>query len=65
MTFIPCWFEATMALTSVTRLGEFSPLWQNLQSLGQFFEGLFIIWQNFGPTLANWENFRSCKWLNV
>ena len=25
------------------RRGEFSPLWQNLQSLGQIFEGLFTI----------------------
>ena len=26
---------------------------QNLQSLGRIFEGLFTIWQNFKPILAN------------
>ena len=47
---------------SVTTFGDFSPLWQNIQSLGQVFQGLFTIWQNFGPTLVNfvcpWANFR-------
>ena len=28
-------------LTVVTSFGEFSPFWQNLESLGQFFQGLF------------------------
>ena len=31
---------------SVTRLGEISPIWQNLQSLGPIFEGLFIVDDN-------------------
>ena len=38
---------------SVTRFGKNSPLWKNL-GLGQFFEGLFTIWQfwtYFGKTL--------------
>ena len=35
-----------------TRYGEILPLWPNFQSLGQFFEGLFTICENFGPTLA-------------
>ena len=52
--------------TNVTRFGEISPLWQNLQSLWQFFEALFTIWQNFEPTLAYfvyfWSNFHLCHW---
>ena len=54
---------------SVTTFGDFSPLWQNIQSLGQVFQGLFTIWQNFGPTLVNfvcpWANFRWWKWPNA
>ena len=50
-----------MISDSVTGFGEISPLCQNLQSLGQFFQCLFTIWQNFEPTLANfvyfWANF--------
>ena len=38
-----------IATNRVTRIGEISPLWQNIQSLGQIFEGLIIIWQNFEP----------------
>ena len=38
--------------TSVTRFGEISPLWQNDLNLRPVAEGLFIIWQNFGPTFA-------------
>ena len=33
-------------------------IWQNLQSLGQFFEGLFTNWENLGLTLANFV----CHW---
>ena len=29
--------------------------WQSLQSLGQFFEGLFVTLANFEPTLANFQ----------
>ena len=32
---------------------------QNLQSLGRIFEGLFTIWQNFKPTLANFGHIVS------
>ena len=36
----------------MTRFGEISPLWKNLQSLGQFNEGIFPIlakfWTDFG-----------------
>ena len=32
---------------SVTRFGEIPPLWQNLKTLRQFFEGLFCVGQNF------------------
>ena len=45
--------SSSISRISVTRFGEISPFWQNLQSLGQFFEGLFTIWENLGPTLAN------------
>ena len=38
--------------TSVTRFGEFSPLWQSFESLWPFVKGLFSAWQNFVPTLA-------------
>ena len=40
------------AVRSVTRLGEFSPLWKYFKTIGQFCNGLFIVWQNFEPTLA-------------
>ena len=40
---------------SVTRYGEISPIWQNLQSLGQIFKAPFTIWQNFEPTFANFH----------
>ena len=57
-------------VSSVNRFGKISPLWQNPQSQGYFFAGLFIICQNFEPTLANiecrWAIFhRQCKWPNV
>ena len=38
---------------SVTRFGEISPLWLKFTSLGQIFDGLFLIWQNSMATLAN------------
>ena len=45
----------------VTRFGKISPLWQKLNSLWQFNEGLFGIWQILLPTSANfvynWANF--------
>ena len=34
-----------LAAISVTRFGEISPLWQNLLSNRQYFEGIFCIWQ--------------------
>ena len=49
---------------SVTRFSAISPIWQNLQYWA-IFEGLFPIWKNFGPTLANfvchWASFHGCK----
>ena len=42
-------------LESVTSFDENSPIWQNCTSLWQFFNSLFLIWQNDGPTLANLE----------
>ena len=39
--------------SSVTRFGEILPLWQKFTSLWQIFNGLFLIWQNAEPTLAN------------
>ena len=45
----------------VTRFGKISPLWQKLNSLWQFNEGLFGIWRILLPTSANfvynWANF--------
>ena len=40
-------------MISATRFGEISPLWKNLTRLWQYLAGLFRIWQNSGPTLAN------------
>ena len=55
--------------TSVTRFGEFSPLWQNLKRFWQYFEILFRIWHTFEPTLTNLvcnlENCVCCKWRNI
>ena len=52
-----------LLVTSVTRLGEISPLWR------QLFEGLISIWQTFEPTLENsacfWVNLCCCKWPNI
>ena len=52
-----------LLVTSVTRLGEISPLWR------QLFEGLISIWQTFEPTLENsvcfWANLRFCKWPTI
>ena len=51
--------------SSVTRFGEFSPLWQKLTSLWQILDSLFLIWQNVEPTSANlvhyWVHFH-CYW---
>ena len=56
-------------MTSVTRFGEISPLWQKFTSLWTIFDGLFLNWQNAEPTLANWKrfwaNFHYCKWPNI
>ena len=55
--------------TSVTRLGKISPLWQKFTSLWHIFDGLFLIWGNAEPTLANllhyWPNFHCSKWTNI
>ena len=42
-----------LLLSSVTRFGEISPLWRNITRLWQFFDSLFLFWQNVKPTLAN------------
>ena len=34
-----------MGKETLTRFGEITPLWQNLKTLWQYFEGLFSIWQ--------------------
>ena len=36
----------------MTRFGKISALWHNFKSLGQIFEGLFSIWQNYILSLA-------------
>ena len=49
------------AINNVTIIGKILPLWQNIQSLGQFLMCLFTNWQNFEPSLASflhfWANF--------
>ena len=63
------WSNYCWAGNSATRIGEILPFWQNLQSLGQFSEGFFPVWENFGLTLANFichrASFHWCKWPNV
>ena len=53
------------SVTSVTRFAEISPLWQTFTSLWKMFDGVFLIWQNSKPTLANmlhyWANFHCYK----
>ena len=39
--------------SSVTIFGEILTLWQKSTGLWQVFDGLFLIWQNAYPTLAN------------
>ena len=55
--------------SSVTRFGEIPPLWQNFKTLGQFFECLVSVGQNFETTLAHilfsLANFHCCKWPNI
>ena len=56
-------------LSSVTRFGKISPLWQKITSLWQILSGLFLFWQNAEPPLADlwhyWTNFPCCKWPNI
>ena len=55
--------------SSVTGFGKNSPLWQNLKSLWQYFEGLFNFWHNLEFTLANiechWASLHLCKSPNI
>ena len=41
----------TIYTISVTRFGDFSPLWQNLKRVRQFFEGVFKIMNLLWPIL--------------
>ena len=50
---------------SVTRFGEFSPLWHNYGSLGQNFEGLFCIWHSEFKNIYFWATFHSFGWPNT
>ena len=45
--------EWAFTFFSVTRIVEISLLWQNVTSLWQFVDGLFLILQNVNPILAN------------
>ena len=60
--------QFTEQTLSVTKFGEISPFWQKLKCLGQFYEGLFRIWQKLLSTLANfiynWAIFHGIKWKN-
>ena len=51
-----------------TDLAKFCHFGKSLR-LWQIFNGLFLIWQNAEPTLANllhyWANFHCCKWPNL
>ena len=59
----------TFKANSVTRFGKISPLWHNFKSLGEIFQGLFSIWQNFDPTVGKmfyiWVSFECCRWPNI
>ena len=45
---------------------SFAPLWSNLKTLRQCFEGLFVIWQKINLVLqCYWENFHCGKWPNI
>ena len=46
---VTTWYHTT---SSVTRFGQFSPLWQYFESLGRFCKGLISVWPNYEPTLA-------------
>ena len=58
-----------MVANRVTRFGKSLPLWQKFASCWQICDGLFLIWQNAEPTLANlwhyWANFHCCKWSHI
>ena len=45
-------FHFLLILSSETRIGNFSPLWQNFKCFLQFLAGLFTVRQKFQPTLA-------------
>ena len=64
-----CRGSSSSIACSVTRFGEILPLWQKFTSLWQFFGGLFLIWPNAEPILANlwhnWANNHCCKWPNI
>ena len=53
------------APATVTRFGEISPFWLNLQSLWQYFDGIFSIWQSCETALVNcvchWAHFHCYK----
>ena len=63
------WKKGEELVSSVTRFGVISPLWENFTSLWQNFHSSFHIRQNTELTLANlwhyWANFHYCKWPNI
>ena len=44
-----------LVVSSVTRFGEISPLWQQNLSIWAILEVLFSLWQYFEPTLGKFE----------
>ena len=68
---VPHSIQRNFLLTgSVTRFGEFSPLWVTIIVLWPFWKCTFSIWQNFfWLILANficyWADFNCCKWPNI
>ena len=54
------------SMTSVTRFGEFSPLYHSIKKLWPFWKGSISICQSFEPTLANFIRYPHCwKWQNI
>ena len=49
--------SSSLNVASVIRFCKISPLWEHFMKLCKMFEGLFRVWQNFEPILANFNVF--------
>ena len=58
-------FDKCIQVTTVTRFGEVSPLWQNVKKTNFILKGVFSFRQNFeliwAKFICYWENFHYCK----